>query len=148
MAYRILKDYQDALMMVEDVLGAGSTNNIQITKLCKHLFGNDYLGTYSSDKMPKGIKDNQCFILNTDSSKSLNKYGHWVGFYKLNGKLFYYDSFGRPAYKLSKYWANKRMINTNKNGRDQSFSSKICGSISVSWLILIKKWGERAIGVI
>ena len=32
MAYRILKYYEDALMMVEDVLGAGSTNNIQITK--------------------------------------------------------------------------------------------------------------------
>ena len=49
MSYRILKDYEDSLMLVEDVLGAGVTTNIQISKLCLHLFGNDYLGTYSSD---------------------------------------------------------------------------------------------------
>ena len=94
-------------MMIEDILGSDVTNNLQITKLCKHRIGDDYLVTFSSDKMPKYIKDNQCFILNTDSEKSLNRFGHWVGFYKLNGKLFYYDSFGRPAYKLSKYWAKK-----------------------------------------
>ena len=55
------------------------------------LFKNDYHGTYSSDKMPLRIKDNQCFIINSDSSRSSNKYGHWIGFYKINGKLWFYD---------------------------------------------------------
>ena len=54
-------------MIIEDVLGAGVTNNIQLTTLAIQILGNDYLGTFSSDKMPKYIRDNQCFILNTDN---------------------------------------------------------------------------------
>ena len=103
--------------------------------------------------MPTRIKDNQCFILNTDSSRSANKYGHWVGFYKLNGettnsKLYYYDSFARPKEKLSKFWKNKRMYNANKTDRDQSYEESSCGSRSMAWLIIFRKYGERCINVI
>ena len=76
--YQILKQYEQVLMDVEDILGAGVTTNDQLDKLGYSIFKNDYLGTYSSDKMPVRIKDNQCFILNTDSSRSANKFGHWI----------------------------------------------------------------------
>ena len=146
--YQILKDYEHVLMTVEDILSNGITDNIQLTKLAYSIIGNDYLGTYSSDKMPKYIKNNQCFILNTDSSKSLNKSGHWVGFYKINSKLYYYDSFARNKNKLSKYWKNKRMYNANTIDRDQSYKENECGSRSLSWLIIFRRYGEKIINII
>ena len=146
--YQILKDYEQILMHVEDILGSGITDNIQLTNLGRQMFSNDYLGTYSSDQMPKYIKNNQCFILNTDSSKSLNKTGHWVAFYKLNSKLYYYDSYARNKNKLSKYWKNKRMYNANTIDRDQSFEANDCGSRSLSFLILFRKYGTRCINVV
>ena len=87
--YQKFKQYEQVLMDVEDILGSTVTTNDQLDKLGYSIFKNDYLGTYSSDKMPTRIKDNQCFILNTDSSRSSNKYGHCIGFYKLNNRLYY-----------------------------------------------------------
>ena len=132
--YKILKYYETSLMDVEDILWSGVTTNDQLDKLGYSIFKNDYLGTYSSDKMPIKIKDNQCFILNTDSSRSANKFGHWIGFYKINKRLWFYDSFARPKDKLSKYWKNKRIYNANKTDRDQSFEEQSCGSRWASWL--------------
>ncbi len=68
--YSILKTYEQTLMKVQDVLGSGITNNLQLDKLGFSVFGNDYLGTFTSDNFPKYIRSNQCFILNTDSSTS------------------------------------------------------------------------------
>ena len=146
--YQILKQYEQILRNVEDILGSTVTTNDQLDKLGYSIFKNDYLGTYSSDKMSKYIKNNQCFILNTDSSRSANKYGHWIGFYKINGKLYFYDSFARPKEKLSKWWKNKRMYNANKTDRDESFNSSDCGSRSMSFLIICGKYGERCIDII
>ena len=101
--YQILKKYEQILRDVEDILGASVTTDSQLTDLGYKFFKNDYLGTFSSDKMPKYIKNNQCFILNTDSSRSANKFGHWIGFKRklngkmTNGKLYYYDSFARKV---------------------------------------------------
>ena len=146
--YKILKDYESVLRDVEDILGSGVTTNDQLDKLGYSIFKNDYLGTFSGEKIQIRKKDNQCFILNTDSSRSANKYGHWVGFYKLNGKLWYYDSFARPKEKLSKYWKNKRMYNANKTDRDQSFEESSCGSRSMAWLIVFRKYGERCLDIV
>ena len=63
----MLKQYEQTLMDIEDILGSGVTTNDQLDKLGYSIFKNDYLGTYSSDKMPKYIKNNQCFILNRSS---------------------------------------------------------------------------------
>ena len=146
--YQILKQYEQILRNVEDILGSTVTTNDQLDKLGYSIFKNDYLGTYSSDKMPKYIKNNQCFILNTDSSRSANKYGHWIGFYKINGKLYFYDSFARPKEKLSKWWKNTRLYNANETDRDQSFEEQSCGSRSMSFLIICRKYKERCLDII
>ena len=146
--YKILKEYEQVLMMIEDIIGSGTTDNEQLTKLGIYLFGSDYIGTFSSDEFPKNIKDGQCFILNTDSSKSKNKTGHWVGFYKLNKKLWYYDSFARSREKLTKLWKNKKMYNAITIDRDQSFEESSCGSRSLAWLIVFRKYGERCLDII
>ena len=54
--YQILKQYEHVLRDVEDILGASVTTNDQLDKLGYSIFKNDYLGTFSSDKMPKCIK--------------------------------------------------------------------------------------------
>ena len=107
--YLILTQYEKILRDVEDILGSGVTTNDELDKLGYSIFKNNYLGTFSSDKIPKYIKNNQCFILNTDSSRSANKFGHWIGFYKINKRLWFYDSFSTPKGKLSKWWKIKIM---------------------------------------
>ena len=146
--YRLLKDFSQVLMRIEDILGDGVTTNIQLDKLGYHLFGNKYLGTLSSDQFPKYIREKQCFILNTDSSKSSNKNGHWVGFYKLNKRLYFYDSFMRQSYILSKFWVNKKLINANRSDRDQSKKKMIVAVGPLAWIIIFSKWGERAIDIV
>ena len=146
--YQILKTYEQSLMKIEDLLGSGITDNLQLTNLGMMLFGDDYLGTFTADKMPKRIKENQCFILNTDSSRSSNKMGHWCGFYKINGKLWFYDSYSRSKEKLSKFWKNKRMYNANTTDRDQSYTSSDCGSRSMAFLVVFRKYGDKCVNVV
>ena len=135
--YKILKDYEQTLMIVEDMLGPGVTTNIQLDMLGHLIFGSDYLGTYSSDQMPKSVKDNQCFILNTDSSR--RKGTHWVAFSKSDGKIWYYDSFRRTKKALSKFRGNKRMYSANTTDRDQSMTEQNCGSRALSFLVIFSK---------
>ena len=55
--YYILKEYEQNLMYVEDILKTPSTtNNFQLEKYCKKLFG-----AFPADKYPKHISN---YILN------------------------------------------------------------------------------------
>ena len=60
--YTILKNYEQILMMIEDILGDGETDNVQLYNLGKCLFGNNFLNVYSADTFPKSVKNNQFFI--------------------------------------------------------------------------------------
>lgn len=140
--YAILKEYEQNLMYIEDLIGSGITNNLQLNKLGHELFGDNYIGTLSSDMFPKYISNEQCFIMNNKSSRSSGE--HFVAFYKRNNKLYGYDSFDREPKTLSRYWKHKHIINANKD-RLQSFREYNCGSRSMAWLISFKKWGERVI---
>jgi hypothetical protein len=144
--YRILKDYEQTLIIVQDIITDGVTSNLQLDRLGFMVFGTDYLLTGSSDQFPKYIRNNECFILNTDPSTK--KGTHWVAFFKTNNKLYYYDSFNRSKSELSKYWSKRRLYKANKTDRDQSFEEKSCGSRAFTWLVLMKKYGEKAIDVI
>ena len=145
--YTILKEYQQLLMMLEDMLRSESTSNIDIDNICNYIF-NDYIGTFPADQMPKKIKNNQCFILNTDSSTSANKCGHWVSFIKLNNKLYYYDSYLRSPAELSKFWKDIKLYPINKTDRDESVNELNCGPRSIAVLIIIKMYGLRALDVV
>ena len=50
--YKILKEYETNLTLLEDILGDGSTDNIEFNKVGKYLFGNLFIGVYSADQMP------------------------------------------------------------------------------------------------
>ena len=53
--YTILKTYEKVLMYIEDIIRSGETNNIQLYKLCKQMFGNLFLNVYGADEFPKKI---------------------------------------------------------------------------------------------
>ena len=140
--YNILKTYEKVLMYIEDIIGSGKTNNIQLYKICKQIFGDLFLNVYSSDEFPKYVKENQCFIINTDPK---NKPGtHWIAVYKYKNKFWCYDSFNRPVKTLSKYFKNKNIISTNID-RDQSYNEYSCGARSVGWTVLAHKYGPDKI---
>jgi len=84
--YQILKEYDETLMLIEDMIGSNGSSNFQLDKLGGNIFGPYYLGTYSSDHFPKYIRNEQCFIMNNKSSRTKGE--HFIAFYKRNGKLY------------------------------------------------------------
>ena len=129
--YKILKEFESNLILIMDILGSKSTDNIQLLSLGKALFDKKFKGIYSSDTIPN-LKNNEMCIVNTDDSSKNGT--HWCSLYKYKNKTYFYDSFDREAKSLSKFWKDKNWINANTD-RDQSYSSETCGQVSMCWLI-------------
>ena len=145
MKYTILKEYEQNLLRIMDILGSGTTDNIELNKLGKYLFVDKFVGVFSSNDMPV-LKNNQMCIVNTDPSYRVGT--HWISCCKCNGKTYVYDSFDRDVKSLSKYWKNKHnWINANKD-RDQAYSENTCGQRSMAWLISFQKYKTKIINVI
>ena len=138
--YKILKEYEQSLIKVSDILKTvGTTNNFQLEKLGKMLFGDLFLGVFTADQFPKYIKKEQMFIINTDPKSKPGV--HWVSFIKSkNGKLYGYDSFNRDLHSLSPYFKHKQFINANSDV-DEVYVAKNCGQLSLTWLICAHKYG-------
>ena len=138
--YKILKEYENNLTLLMDILGNGSTDNTQLHSIGMYLFvrtsNNPFIGVYSADKMPT-LKNNQMCIVNTDDSSKAGM--HWIACYKYKNKTYVYDSFDRDVKSLSEHWKKKHnWINANKD-RDQSYTEENCGQKSLSWLISAEK---------
>ena len=89
MNYSILKEYEQNLLYIEDVLKTSSTtNNIQLEKLCKNLFDDLFIGVFTADKYPKNISNGEMFIINNRK----NKGEHWVSVIKYNNIMYSYDT--------------------------------------------------------
>ena len=145
MKYNILKEYEQNLMRVMDILGSGTTDNLQLDKLGKYLFDDKFVGVYSSNDMPV-LKNNQMCIVNTDAS--YEKGTHWIACYKYNGRTYCYDSFDRDVKSLSKYWKKKHnWVNANRD-RDQSYEEMDCGQRSLCFLLSFQKNKLKCIGII
>ena len=142
--YNILKEYETNLMYIMDYLGNGETDNIQLNKLGVYLFGDKFIGVFSSDKIPK-LNNNEMAIINTDPSKKPGI--HWTALYKYKNKTYIYDTFDRNYKKLSKNWINKKWINANRD-RDESYKEENCGSRCMSFLISFQKHGPKIINII
>lgn len=141
--YKILKEYEQNLMYLQDVLGSGTTNNIELSNLCSYLFGDNFKGVYPSNKEMR-LKNNEICIINTDDKQGV----HWIACYKYKNKTYVYDSFDRDVKTLSKYWKNKHnWINANSD-RDQSYNEFNCGQKSIAWLISFQKYKTKIIHVI
>ena len=61
--YYILKEYEQNLLYIEDILKTSSTtNNFQLEKLCKKIFGDLFIGVFTADKYPKNISKVKCLL--------------------------------------------------------------------------------------
>ena len=150
--YRILDEYNKNLILINDILNkSGVTNNIELNKLGKLLFGDLFIGVYSADKFPKYIRNNEMFIINNKSSKSKGE--HWISFIKSSknkdhkSRLYAYDSFNRDVHTLSPFFKNKKFINANTN-RDQSFAEEMCGQRAMAYLISFYNHGDKIMSII
>ena len=144
--YKILKEFENNMILIQDILGTSATDNIQLNKIGKYLFGNLFIGVFPSDEIPEDahrastvsrlcrepeLKNDQMCIINTDNKSGV----HWIACYRYRNKTFVYDSFNRDVKSLSKQWRTMHnWVNANKD-RDQSYSSSLCGQISICWLI-------------
>ena len=140
--YKILKEYQTNLTYLMDILGSKTTDNIMLTKICKYILGDLFVGVFPSDQVPI-IKNNEMYIINTDNKKGV----HWIACYKYRNKIFCYDSFDRDIKTLSQFWSkNKNLINANKD-RDQSYTEENCGARCVAWSISFNKHKTKVINI-
>ena len=151
--YKILEEYNKNLMYIYDTLKkSGTTDNYELNTLCKALFGDLFIGVFSSNEFPKYIRNNQMFIINNKSSR-VQEGEHWIAFIKSDknkdhkSRLYGYDSYNRDIHKLSPYFKYKKFINANSN-RDESFYEENCGERVVAFLISFFKHGEKIINII
>jgi hypothetical protein len=141
--FEILRNYEENLINIENIIGSTDTTNNTLDNLGNYLFGDQYLGTYSSNDYPKRVKNNECFIVNTDPNYKSGI--HWCGVYKYKNKFYVYDSFDRNIHKLSRFWKNKKnWISANKYV-NQSYNEYNCGSRSMAWLISSSKYTPKKI---
>ena len=73
--YAILSSFESCLMF-EDILPDKTTNNIQLHRLGRGIFGDRFVNVFTADDNIK-VHNGQFCIVNTDAS---NKAGlHWLG---------------------------------------------------------------------
>ena len=142
--YEILKEFEETLIILEDILGDKATSNIQLLKIGKRIFGDRFKNVYCSNDSIR-LKNNECCIVNTDSSKQEGS--HWISLYKYKDHYFVWDSFARDIHTLSKFFRFKKWINV-EHPREESFKSSSCGQLSMAWMLLFDKYKLKCIGVI
>jgi len=142
--YAILRSFESCLMQIEDILSDKTTNNIQLYRLGRRIFGDRFVNVFTADDNIK-LHNGQFCIVNTDAS---NKAGlHWLAVYKHKNKYYVFDSFGRDVHKLSKYFKYKHWTNVEFN-RIESYRQNNCGQLCLAWLVIFDKYKTRCIGVI
>ena len=63
MNYYILKEYEQNLMYIEDILKTSSTtNNFQLEKLCKNIFGDLFIGVLLLINIPNIVQMVKCLL--------------------------------------------------------------------------------------
>jgi hypothetical protein len=122
----------------------GETNNHELTRFCKSLYGWKFSGVFSSDRIPLLNKDQSCIINLDDSTKPGS---HWVAVARDNCKgLYFYDSFGRRPQKilpnlLSRY--KTYQIHYDIKDKEQKKSEENCGANCVAFLTVYYSLGPR-----
>jgi hypothetical protein len=127
---------------IENLLRNSSiTNNIELDRVGHALIKN-FIGTYSSDEVPM-LKEKESCILNTKPKSSSGE--HWVALKKYKNSIYFYDSYKRPYYELSKHWKTKKWIQPQVNAHpDESNYASNCGQLSLSSLYVFNKYGPKS----
>ena len=128
----IYKGYMDIL---KNFIGNDTTFGDDLKRKGKYIFGYRFKGVFSSDNLPKDIKNRDMYIANLD--KSTGKGSHWISVYKQNDKLYVYDSFGRPSKRIIKSLVGQGIdIQDTQYDAEQSKRENNCGLRAFSALFM------------
>jgi|GEM_PF-3541371 len=124
------------------IVGDGPMYDQQITKICKDLFGKDYLGTFSQDQIP--VEKKGFCIINVDTSKQDGT--HWVALVFKGSKCYVYDTFGRNVKKLlpilRKKLENHKIIEIATDPHPEQYgNTNVCGQLCIAFLFCVRKYG-------
>ena len=132
------------------LLGTEALFSNQITKACRKLFGNKYIGTYAQDAMPLNLHG--YMIINVDLTGKPGS--HWVALVLEKHYCYVYDSFGRTTKRLlpvlAKKLKQKHIISLDADHKPEQFGdTKICGQLAMAFLLTVEKFGvEKVVKVI
>ena len=118
-----MNDYTELAQQPYDSDGKTST---ELTELIKKKKIPNFVGFFTWDqlKLLPFDKNNWCAMLNQDSVKGEGT--HWVGLYKKNDKVVYFDPFGQPPPTRLKELAHPSSFHFVEHAQ-QSFFDANCG---------------------
>lgn len=147
----IKKEYKNLVKHLDnDVFGTNNdTSDDELKKVGRRYFGKEFGGVYAeNENIP--IKSYKYFIVNTDKRDQPGT--HWVALFAdhSNETLFVFDTFDRQTSKLLHdvdLNARKQHFTIRKGAHhtEQLDAQQDCGPRSLSWLILVKKYGIDAV---
>jgi hypothetical protein len=123
--------------IVYPLLGRKVTYSDEIDDVGKILLGNDFVGVFASDMIPR-LKNTQCCVLNLDRSDQSGS--HWIAVYKVGKKNLTYDSFGR---KSSKIIPSLKNVEDADYDVEQMIEQEDCGARSIAFLLVCKFWSPE-----
>ncbi len=137
---KALKIYNMVLNHIVSKIGNDTTYNDTLDLLGKRLLGKEWSGVYAVDKV-KFPGNTKYAVVNLDNSNEPGS--HWTSWVKRSdGKIDFYDSFGRPAYKILNI-KGKGKFNNSDLDKEQAIKENNCGQRSLSWLWVYKYFGRK-----
>src|SRR5277367_6170770 len=104
------------------------TTDGELIKMVKDLGIKNFRGCFMRDTLPTNPLQNECGILNFQSSEDGNG-THWSAYFKKGTVKIFFDSFGtNPPDELVKYLGKGILSNTFQI---QKINSDICGELCV-----------------
>lgn len=97
-----------------------------------------FRGVFMRDDLPKKCHNNECSIINLDSSEGSGT--HWVAYSKRGKEIYYFDSFGdlSPPKELITYFGSDVKIFYNYLNY-QKYDTVICGQLCITFLYYFNK---------
>lgn len=141
--------YKQAVKEICSMFGsADETDEIELSKVGRHLFGDKFSGVYPADE-EIDFSGKKCYaIINLDPSFMPGS--HWVALIKGKNKYFGYDSFGRPLQKIlpdttRKLTAGgKKNIINSEDDAEQKVTENSCGQRSLASIFIFDQFGPEA----
>ena len=139
----LINEFDSNLKIVYKLLNnTGTTNNIELSRLCNELLGSKFHGVYPSDKIPNLNFHRRYCILNLD--KSYQAGSHWVAcVLDSNDDIYIFDTYDRSIRKIlpSIYKVKHHRIMKGNRSVLEKDDGTDCGERCIAWLLLVEKYG-------
>lgn len=122
-------------------LGNTTTYSRDLDTFCRYMLGKRWAGVYPGDQVPQ-LGKGECCVANLDPADKPGS--HWVALVRRrDGRLQYYDSFGRPyADTLGRVAGDPGRLADNDGDAEQRVDELNCGARCVAYLLVCQSWGD------